>query len=130
MAILRHAQGWISLCLLVFLCTFTLCIPGCIESKKSAPVSNGEFEKGDAVHQGVKTIIGGLKNLSPKTISVKNDIRKDLAADDLDVVEIIMSVEEEFNVLISDKEALEVVTVDDLLKLIRAKKAPGSNKAK
>lgn len=45
---------------------------------------------------------------------------KDLNADSLDLVELIMSIEEEFGVEISDDEAEKIETVSDALKYLEA----------
>ena len=48
-------------------------------------------------------------------------IVEDLGADSLDVVELIMAVEEEFDIEIPDEEAEKVLTVGDMIKIIEAK---------
>lgn len=45
----------------------------------------------------------------------------DLEADSLDLVEMIMSLEEEFNVEIPDADAEKIVTVGDALEYLRAR---------
>jgi acyl carrier protein len=46
----------------------------------------------------------------------------DLGADSLDLVELIMSMEEEFNVEISDEDAEKIVTVKDAMDYVAKKK--------
>lgn len=48
----------------------------------------------------------------------------DLGADDLDVAEMLMACEEEFNVEITDAECDRIVTVGDLVKLMEVKTTP------
>ena len=43
---------------------------------------------------------------------------EDLGADSLDMVEIVMSVEEKFNIEITDEEAEKITSVDQAVKLI------------
>ncbi|RRR69176.1 MAG: acyl carrier protein [Candidatus Viridilinea halotolerans] len=45
---------------------------------------------------------------------------KDLDADSLDLVELIMSIEEEFDIEINDKDAEKILTVEDALKYLDA----------
>ena len=46
------------------------------------------------------------------------EIMADLGADSLDMVEIAMKAEEEFNVTLPDDEAEKIVTVDDLYEAV------------
>ncbi len=49
--------------------------------------------------------------LDPETISMETNLIDDLGADSLDVVELIMSLEDEFGVSISDEDAAQLYTV-------------------
>ncbi|MBQ9664454.1 MAG: acyl carrier protein [Oscillospiraceae bacterium] len=49
--------------------------------------------------------------LDPETISLETNLIDDLGADSLDVVELIMSLEDEFGVSISDDAAAQLYTV-------------------
>ena len=46
---------------------------------------------------------------------------EDLGADSLDVVEMLMTLEDEFNVTVSDDEAVNLKTVQQIVDLIDAK---------
>lgn len=52
------------------------------------------------------------------TITVDSKFREDLGADSLEVVELIMQLEDEFEIEISDEEAEKIVTVGDAVKFI------------
>ena len=52
---------------------------------------------------------------SPDTITLDTNLVDDLGADSLDVVELIMSIEDEFGVSISDEEAANLVTVQRIV---------------
>lgn len=52
---------------------------------------------------------------------LETDFKLDLGADELDAVELIMAVEEEFDITIHDEEAANVHTVADLVELISSK---------
>lgn len=56
-------------------------------------------------------------HLEPERITLERALAKDF--DSLDVVELVMALEEELGVKISDKEADEVKTMQDLVRLIR-----------
>ena len=49
--------------------------------------------------------------LDPETITMDTNLIDDLGADSLDVVELIMSLEDEFGVSISDDDAAQLQTV-------------------
>lgn len=64
---------------------------------------------------------GGNK-IDPLDISLENQLIEDLGADSLDIVEIVMEVEEEFDIDIKDHEAEQLHTVQNIVNLIKAKK--------
>ena len=49
--------------------------------------------------------------LDPESITLETNLIDDLGADSLDVVELIMSLEDEFGVSISDEDAAQLYTV-------------------
>ena len=69
----------------------------------------------------VKEIV--VKQLAVAEDQVTDDARfvEDLNADSLDLVELIMALEEEFNEEIPDEEAEKLKTVGDAIKYIEAK---------
>ena len=69
----------------------------------------------------LKQVISELFNIKEEKITAKDHFIKDLKADSLDVVELVMSVEEKFNISIADEEAEKVETVQDFLDLIKKK---------
>lgn len=54
-------------------------------------------------------------------ITLNSKIVEDLGADSLDVVELLVSLEEEYNVKVSDEEASGIHTVGDIVTLIDEK---------
>ncbi len=54
-------------------------------------------------------------------ISVEMSFADDLGADSLDLVELIMTVEEEFNVEIPDEEAENIKRVQDAIDFVKSK---------
>ncbi|MDE5893670.1 MAG: acyl carrier protein, partial [Acetatifactor sp.] len=56
----------------------------------------------------------------PETVTADSTFIEDLGADSLDIFQVIMGVEEEFDIEISPEEAERVVTVGDAVKLVRS----------
>ena len=54
-------------------------------------------------------------------VKEEKEVVKDLGADSLDVVEMLMSLEEEFNVTVPEEEAVNIKTVGDIVNLIENK---------
>ena len=63
----------------------------------------------------------GSFEFSFEKISEKSKVIDDLGADSLDVVEMLMTLEDEFNVTVSDEESVNLKTVGDIVKLIDSK---------
>ena len=70
----------------------------------------------------VKEIIA--KQLSVKVDDIKNDsnIAEELGADSLDLVEILMSLEDEFGISIPDEAIPQIKTINDVVAFIENKK--------
>ena len=71
-----------------------------------------EFEK-------IKKIIAEVLNVDEDTITMESTFGDDLGADSLDVFQIIMGVEEEFEIEIPNEEAENIVTVGDAVEQIK-----------
>ena len=74
------------------------------------------------IEERVKTIIAEQLNITIETVTADASFIDDLGADSLDTVELVMAVEEEFGVEISDEDAEKARTVADLIKFIEQKK--------
>ncbi len=70
----------------------------------------------------VKELISGQLGKDVSEISLEKEIVKDLGADSLDVVEMLMSLEEEFDITVPEEDAINIKTVEDIVKLIEEKK--------
>ena len=73
-----------------------------------------EFEK-------LQAIIADVLNVSPETITPDTTFVDDLGADSLDIFQIIMGIEEDFD--IDNEEAEKITTVQDAVDQIQKKKA-------
>ena len=70
----------------------------------------------------VKELISQQLNKSVDEITEEKEVVKDLGADSLDVVEMLMSLEEEFGITVPEEDAVNIKTVGDIIKLIEENK--------
>ena len=68
----------------------------------------------------VQNILADQFEVAADSISADTNIVDDLGADSLDVVELIMSVEDEFGISIPDAKAETIQTVGDAISYIEA----------
>ena len=66
----------------------------------------------------VKEIIVDQLDVEEDKIELESSFQNDLGADSLDVVELVMALEEEFDIEISDEEAEKILTVKDAVSYI------------
>lgn len=69
----------------------------------------------------VKSLLMAQLNVKEDKVKPESKIVEDLGADSLDVVEMLMTLEDEFNVTVSDDEAVNLKTVQQIVDLIDAK---------
>lgn len=69
--------------------------------------------------QKLKNIIAEVLNVDPDEITMDTKFMDDLGADSLDVFQIIMGIEEEFDVEIQAEEAERISTVEEAVALIK-----------
>lgn len=62
-----------------------------------------------------------FSKVSKRTDITKDCVLKDLGLDSLDLVEVLMSIEEEFNIEFEEDEMLELKTVQDVYNAIEKK---------
>ena len=74
------------------------------------------------VENKVKEILAKQLRFDVNKISADTNITTDLGADSLDLVEVLMSLEEEFKISIPDEAIPGIVTVGDLVKYIENNK--------
>lgn len=73
------------------------------------------------VAEKVTEIVAENLGYETKEVLGKSNLRDDLGADSLDVINVIMDVETAFDMQISDTEAEGVNTVDDLITVVQSK---------
>ena len=69
----------------------------------------------------VKKLLAEQLNIAPDKVSLKSRVIEYLGAYSLDVVEMLMVLEDEFNITVSDEESLQLKTVGDIVNLIDGK---------
>ena len=69
----------------------------------------------------LQTIVGKQLGIEPSKIKPEADFGKELGADSLDVVELVMSIEDEFEIEIEDKAASQIATIQDALDYIEGR---------
>ena len=72
------------------------------------------------VFEKVKNIIADQLDIDVDEITMDSHIMDDFDADSLDIVDLIMSFEDEFNVEIPDDAVEDIRTVGDIVKYIEA----------
>lgn len=68
----------------------------------------------------VKNIIAEQLGVEAEEITMDSSFIDDLGADSLDIVELIMALEEEFDIEFPDEDAEKIATVGDVVEYIRA----------
>ena len=71
-----------------------------------------EFEK-------LKKVIAEVLNVDPDEITMETTFTDDLGADSLDVFQIIMGIEEEFDIEIPAETAEQITTVEQAVEMIK-----------
>ena len=74
-----------------------------------------EFEK-------IRKIIAEEMNLNVEDVKPESRFVEDLAADSLDVIQIVLKLEEEFDIEIPDDAVEQISTVQDAVDQIKSKK--------
>lgn len=74
-----------------------------------------------ALVDNVKELIAKQLNKPIEEVTEEKEVVKDLGADSLDVVEMLMSLEEEFDITVPEEDAVNIKTVGDIVKLIESK---------
>lgn len=66
----------------------------------------------------VKELMAKQLNVSEDSVTPEKEIVKDLGADSLDIVEMLMTLEEEFGITVPDEDTIDVKTVQDIVNVI------------
>ena len=77
----------------------------------------------EEISERVKSIIVEQLGVSLEEVTPQASFIEDLGADSLDIVELIMALEEEYDLEIPDVDAEKIQTVDDVTKYIQGKQS-------
>ena len=72
------------------------------------------------VFEKLKKIIADVLNVDPEEIAMDTTFMDDLGADSLDVFQIIMGIEEEFDIEVPAEEAENITTVEQAVEMINS----------
>ena len=72
----------------------------------------------EEIFEKLKEIIVNQLGVDEEQVKLKSTFVDDLSADSLDIVELVMNIEEEFDMEIPDEAAEKIVTVEDVVKYI------------
>jgi acyl carrier protein len=106
--------------------TLGVAITGCdkLSNQKGPPPGEKAAAAGQrdaAVVARVKKEIGEILGKSPDSIRLADQFVRDLGADSLDTVEIVIAIEEAFDIAIADADAEKLIAVGDLVDYVSAK---------
>lgn len=66
----------------------------------------------------VQTLLSNQLGLKEEKIKLESKVVEDLGADSLDIVELLMLLEDEFGIEVSEEEAVSLKTVSDIVNII------------
>ena len=73
----------------------------------------------EEIFEKIKKIIVEQLGVAEASITLESSFIDDLGADSLDIVELIMALEEEFDIEIPDEDAEKVVSVQDVVDYVK-----------
>ena len=79
----------------------------------------------DDILAQIKAVIGDFVEVDADEITLESRFKEDLGADSLDLVEMVMSLEEKFNIAIADEEAIQLTTVGKTLAFLSTRTGQG-----
>ncbi|MEY4353989.1 MAG: Acyl carrier protein [Cyanobacteriota bacterium] len=77
----------------------------------------------DEIFEKVRAIVAEQLSVDPNDVKPESNFQNDLGADSLDTVELVMALEEHFDIEIPDEAAEGITTVGEAVKYIHEKTA-------
>nr|ARW65001.1 acyl carrier protein [Polysiphonia sertularioides] len=75
-------------------------------------------EKDSKIFETVRNIVAQQLGVDKKLVTLEANFASDLGADSLDTVELVMAIEEEFDIEIPDEDAEKIATLNEAVKFI------------
>jgi acyl carrier protein len=72
------------------------------------------------IFEKIKNLLAEQLDADENDMTMDTDIAKDLGADSLDVVELLMAIEDEFDIEVPDEEIENIKTIGDLVEYIQS----------
>lgn len=74
----------------------------------------------DSIFASVQNILVDQLGVDADSVNMQSNFIDDLNADSLDIVELVMAIEQEFNISIPDEDAEKIKSVGDAVEYIKA----------
>lgn len=74
----------------------------------------------EEIFNKVVKLLSDQLNVDESKITVESDVIRDLGADSLDIVQMLMTLEDDFGITVSEDEASNLHTVGDIIALIKS----------
>nr|YP_010985963.1 acyl carrier protein [Grateloupia asiatica]WOL36881.1 acyl carrier protein [Grateloupia asiatica] len=80
--------------------------------------TEAQESRGD-IFEKVRDIVVQQLGVDKKQVHLQTNFANDLGADSLDTVELVMAIEEEFSIAISDEDAEKIATLEQAIEFIK-----------
>ena len=70
------------------------------------------------MYEEVKTILARQLRIAPERVTLDAQIKKDLGADSVDILQLLMRLEDDYGVVIPDQELAKFETVGDVVNFL------------
>nr|YP_008144864.1 acyl carrier protein (ACP) [Grateloupia taiwanensis]AGO19734.1 acyl carrier protein (ACP) [Grateloupia taiwanensis] len=82
--------------------------------------SSESQESSEDIFERVRDIVVQQLGVDKEEVNPKSNFANDLGADSLDTVELVMAIEDEFSIAISDEDAEKIATLQQAIDFIKA----------
>ena len=70
------------------------------------------------MYEEVKTILARQLRIAPERVTLDAQIKKDLGADSVDILQLLMRLEDDYGITIPDQELAKFETVNDVVTFV------------
>ena len=70
------------------------------------------------MYEEVKTILARQLRIAPERVTLDAQIKKDLVADSVDILQLLMRLEDDYGIVIPDQELAKFETVSDVVNFL------------